>query len=108
WVRACAVTADGKRAVSASQDKTLRVWELETGRELATLRGHTDWGGACAVTADGKEGVSASEDKTVRVWEAETGRGGARQRGQDGGPYRLGRGVRGDGGWSAGHVGVVG
>ena len=32
-----AVTADGQRAVSASEDKTLKVWELDSGRELRTL-----------------------------------------------------------------------
>ena len=37
-----AVTADGQRAVSASRDKTLKVWDLESGRALRTLEGHTD------------------------------------------------------------------
>ncbi len=32
WVNACAVTPDGRRVVSASYDKTLKVWDLETGR----------------------------------------------------------------------------
>ena len=32
-----AVTADGKRAVSASSDKTLKVWDLETGLAVATF-----------------------------------------------------------------------
>jgi WD40 repeat protein len=36
-----AVTPDGKRAVSASLDKTLRVWDLATGKALASLEGHT-------------------------------------------------------------------
>ena len=40
-VRACAVTPDGRRVVSASDDKTLKVWDLESGRALATLEGHT-------------------------------------------------------------------
>ena len=38
---AVAVTPDGQRAVSASWDKTLKVWDLESGRELRTLTGHT-------------------------------------------------------------------
>ena len=38
-----AVTADGQRAVSAPEDKTLKVWELDSGRELCTLTGHADW-----------------------------------------------------------------
>ena len=36
-----AVTPDGARAVSASFDKTLRVWDLATGESLASLEGHT-------------------------------------------------------------------
>ena len=36
-----AVTADGKRAVSASEDNTLKVWDLETGHALRTLEGHS-------------------------------------------------------------------
>ena len=37
-----AVTADGQRAVSASYDHTLKVWDLASGAELHTLSGHTD------------------------------------------------------------------
>jgi hypothetical protein len=69
-----AVTADGKLAVSASWDKTLKVWDLETGRTLRTLEGHSDSVRAVAVTADGKWAVSASADTTLKVWDLETGR----------------------------------
>jgi len=40
-VTACAVTPDSRRAVSASRDQTLKVWDLESGRLFATLEGHT-------------------------------------------------------------------
>ena len=40
-VSGVAVTPDGKRAVSASWDKTLKVWDLDSGRELRTLEGHS-------------------------------------------------------------------
>jgi WD40 repeat protein len=36
-VFAVAVTPDGRYAISASDDRTLKVWELATGRELATV-----------------------------------------------------------------------
>ena len=39
-VMAVAVTPDGRRAVSASEDRTLKVWDLEQGALLATLEGH--------------------------------------------------------------------
>ena len=35
------MTPDGQRAVSASGDQTLKVWDLESGRELRTLTGHS-------------------------------------------------------------------
>ena len=55
-----AVTPDGKRAVSASGDNTLKVWDLETGRLLRTLEGHSSYVSGVAVTPDGKRAVSAS------------------------------------------------
>ncbi|MEO7730253.1 MAG: WD40 repeat domain-containing protein [Kofleriaceae bacterium] len=73
-VRACAVTQDGRYVVSASYDQTLKVWELASGRALATLEGHTARVTACAVTPDGRHVVSASNDKTLKVWELASGR----------------------------------
>jgi WD40 repeat protein len=67
------VTPDGRRVVSASWDQTLKVWELETGRELHTLAGHTGRVDAVAVTPNGRRAVSASWDRTLKVWELETG-----------------------------------
>ena len=58
-VHAVAVTPDGRRAISASDDKTLRVWDLESGQSLRTLKGHTDWLTAVAVTPDGRRAISA-------------------------------------------------
>jgi WD40 repeat protein len=73
-VHGVAVTADGKRAVSASEDHTLKVWDLETGRALRTLEGHSSSVFGVAVTADGKRAVSASADHTLKVWDLKTGR----------------------------------
>src|ERR1022692_2294701 len=69
-----AVTPDGKRAVSASGDKTLKLWDLRTGRTLCTLEGHSDSVLGVAVTPDGKRAVSASQDCTLNVWDLEAGR----------------------------------
>jgi WD40 repeat protein len=73
-VMACAITPDGTRIVSASDDLTLMVWDLETGRVLATLEGHVLGVTACAVTPDGRRAVSASWDHVLKVWDLETGR----------------------------------
>jgi WD40 repeat protein len=74
WVTGCAISADGKRAVSASRDKTVKVWDLESGREVFTLTGHSDLVNGCAISGDGRRVVSASDDKTVKVWDLEAGR----------------------------------
>ena len=50
WVYAVTITPDGKQAVSASCDKTLKLWDLATGSELGTLTGHSDWVTAVAIT----------------------------------------------------------
>jgi WD40 repeat protein len=71
-VNAVAVTADGKRAISGSIDKTLKVWDLTTGKEQFTLKGHTSSVKAVAVTADGKRAISGSYDKTLKVWDLTT------------------------------------
>jgi len=68
------VTPDGKTVVSGSIDKTLKVWDLATGRCRATLKGHTGSVSGVAVTPDGKTIVSGSSDKTLKVWGLETGR----------------------------------
>jgi len=72
-VHAVALTPDGKRAVSANDDKTLKVWDLERGEVLRTLEGHSAGVNAVALTPDGKCAVSASDDKTLKVWDLERG-----------------------------------
>ena len=73
-VNAVAVTPDGTRAVSASDDKTLRIWDFTAGRSVGTLAGHTAWVRSVAVTPDGGRVVSGSKDNTLRVWDLATGR----------------------------------
>ncbi len=64
---------DGLRAISASQDKTLKLWDLETGTCLRTFEGHTSFVNAVAVLPDGWRAISASQDKTLKLWDLETG-----------------------------------
>ena len=53
-------------------DNTLKVWDLTTGKELFTLKGHSDLVYAVAVTADGKRVISGSWDNTLKVWDLTT------------------------------------
>jgi WD40 repeat protein/ubiquitin-protein ligase len=62
--------------ISASEDRTLKVWDLETGAELRTLPGHSLAAKAVAVTPDGRRAVSAGEHPgstgELKVWDLRT------------------------------------
>jgi WD40 repeat protein len=64
---------DGRRIVSGSRDKTVRVWDAESGAELAVLCGHESGVASVSYSPDGRRIVSGSADHTVRVWEAASG-----------------------------------
>jgi WD40 repeat protein len=70
-VNAVAVTPDGRFAVSASNDGTLKVWDIEKGETVRTLEGHTGSVSAVAVTPDGRFAVSALGDGMLKVWDIE-------------------------------------
>ncbi|MFN6437814.1 MAG: WD40 repeat domain-containing protein [Nostoc sp. DedSLP01] len=72
-VNAVAVTPNGQQLISASRDKTLKVWNLADGKELLTLNGHTSWVNAVTVSPNGQQVISASWDNTLKVWNLATG-----------------------------------
>ncbi|XRB09285.1 EF-hand domain-containing protein [Pycnococcus provasolii] len=73
YVWSASFSRDGARIVSASADKTIRVWDATTGACLSVLEGHDDDVRSASFSRDGARIVSASADKTIRVWDATTG-----------------------------------
>jgi len=72
-VTSVAVTPDGRRIVSGSEDNTVVVWDLEAGTLIHRLSGHRGRVTSVAVTPDGRHTVSGSLDNTVAVWDLEAG-----------------------------------
>jgi WD40 repeat protein/transcriptional regulator with XRE-family HTH domain len=73
-VPAATFSPDGKRIATASQDKTAKIWDAATGKELLTLTGHTERVPDVAFSPDGKRLATVSWDKSAKVWDSETGK----------------------------------
>ena len=72
-VMSVSITPDGTRAISISEDETLKVWDMENGeclRTIQTCRGEDD---SVSITADGKIAIYGSSDGTLQVWELDSG-----------------------------------
>jgi WD40 repeat protein len=73
-VSAVAFSRDGKLAASGSRDRTVKIWEIATGRELTSFAGHSGAILSLQFSPDDKRLLSGSEDRSVRLWDLESGR----------------------------------
>jgi WD40 repeat protein len=70
---AVVITSDGCTAVALETRDRLRVWDIEKGRPLAALIGHSAAITAIAISGDGRRVLSGDDAKSLRVWDATTG-----------------------------------
>ncbi|MBE0479655.1 MAG: serine/threonine protein kinase [Dehalococcoidia bacterium] len=73
WINAAAFSPDGKLVLSASDDRTMRLWEVSTGENIRTFRGHDGRVSTVAMSPGGNFALSGSHDGTVRLWNLHTG-----------------------------------
>ena len=73
-VHTVAFSPDGRHIVSGSDDRTIQVWDTQTGVQVGnSLQGHTHGVNSVAFSPDGRHIVSGSYDRTIQVWDAQTG-----------------------------------
>jgi WD40 repeat protein len=73
-VYSIAWSPNGKTLASGSGDRTVKLWDIATGKLLSSLWGHTGGVYTVAWSPDGKTLASGSDDRTVKLWDAAAGK----------------------------------
>ncbi len=68
-LRDAAFSPDSKLVATASEDKTARIWDVQTGKQMYCLEGHTGKVTGVDFSPCGRFVVTSSEDRTVRTWD---------------------------------------
>ena len=74
YVYSVAYSPDGTKIISGSYDKTIKIWNTNTGQCLKTLEGHLYFVNSVAYSPDGTKIISGSGDGTIKIWNANTGK----------------------------------
>ncbi|MDV7389792.1 hypothetical protein RZS08_00505, partial [Arthrospira platensis SPKY1] len=72
-VRSVAFSPDGRYVLTASNDRTARIWDAATGQSLHELTGHDQAVLCAAYSSDGKRIITGGEDNQALVWDVENG-----------------------------------
>lgn len=69
-VSSLAFSTDGKYLASTSWDKTVKIWDVNTGKLLKTLEGFASFGRAVSFNSKGNFLAVSNSDKTIKIWDA--------------------------------------
>ncbi|MGD9093703.1 MAG: protein kinase, partial [Anaerolineales bacterium] len=72
-VNSVSLSRDGLFALSGSEDKTLKLWDVAAGECIRTFVGHTDEVSSVCLSFNGQKALSGSTDKTLKLWDVATG-----------------------------------
>lgn len=65
---------DGKQIVTTGFDKTARLWDAATGKQIQLFKGHLNWVSSAAFSPDGSKIVTGSWDTTAKIWDVKSGK----------------------------------
>ena len=62
------ISSDGRTLASGSEDNTIKLWDIDTGKLRHTLSGLSDAVNSVSISPDGRTLASGSDDKTIKLW----------------------------------------
>lgn len=71
-VRSVSFSQDSHQLITASDDKTVKVWTLPSKKFRCTLSGHSNWVRSAVFSPDARLAVSGGDDKLVKLWDIST------------------------------------
>jgi WD40 repeat protein len=74
FVTSVAASRDGRLLATVSSDKTVKIWDVRSGKAVRTMKGHGSVIWSVAISPDGKRVASGGLDRSLRIWDVASGK----------------------------------